>query len=383
MIFRSQRFIAYVLLAAALPHAGNSQGPLQPPGGPAPTMKSLDELDAKLNEANTRLATVDAKQDAAAAKAEKRTPISSLPFTIDTPGSYYLAGNLTGASAGNGITITVSNVTVDLMGHTLTGVAGSNNGIDGDSAAQNITIRNGNVVGWGSRGINILGAKTRVDAVTVANNGNAGMFVGNSAVVVECIAVGNAGAGIIFNADGVVHRSTARENGSFGISTGFGSVVSHCTARANRGIGILAGANAVVQACSTSFNTGNNLQLNNNGIVARCSASSGEADGINVGSNTLVLENVCRLNIGAGIRAAGDRNRIEGNSVTGNGFGVRAEPFITDNLVIKNSASSNTTNYSIGAGNRVGLLVTPAASGAINGNTGGTSISDPWANFAY
>ena len=346
-------------------------------------MKSLDELDAKLNEANARLAAVDAKQDAAAAKAEKRTPISSLPFTIDTPGSYYLAGNLAGASGQNGIIITVSNVTVDLMGHTLAGVAGSSNGIVGESAAQNITIRNGNVVGWGSRGISILGAKTRVDGVTVASNGNSGMFVGNSAVVVDCIAVGNADAGIILNAEGVVYRCNVRENGSTGVSTGFGAVVSHCTARANGGIGILIGAHGTAQTCSTSFNTGNNLQLNSSGVVARCTANSGQADGINVGPSTLVLENVCRLNIGAGIRAAGDRNRIEGNSASGNGFGVRVEPGNTDNLVIKNSASSNTTNYSIGVGNRVGLLVTPAANGAaINGNSGGTSITDPWANFA-
>jgi parallel beta-helix repeat protein len=39
-----------------------AQGSLTPPGAPAPVMKSLDQLDAKL---------------------EKRTPISSLPFTIN------------------------------------------------------------------------------------------------------------------------------------------------------------------------------------------------------------------------------------------------------------------------------------------------------------
>ena len=41
------------------------QGSLTPPGAPAPTMKSLDQIEA-------------------------RTPISSAPFTINASGSYYL-----------------------------------------------------------------------------------------------------------------------------------------------------------------------------------------------------------------------------------------------------------------------------------------------------
>src|SRR5580698_1789256 len=50
-----------------------AQGSLTPPGAPAATMKSLDQI-------------------------EPRTPISSAPFTITNPGSYYLAANLTVSS---------------------------------------------------------------------------------------------------------------------------------------------------------------------------------------------------------------------------------------------------------------------------------------------
>src|ERR1051325_5982475 len=74
-----------------------AQGNLAPPGAPAPTMKSLAQI-------------------------EPRTPISSLPFSITQPGSYYLSGNLTGTT---GITIAASGVTLDLNGFELVGGAGS------------------------------------------------------------------------------------------------------------------------------------------------------------------------------------------------------------------------------------------------------------------
>ena len=73
-------------------------GPLTPPGSPGETMKTL-------------------------AQVEPRTPISSLPYTIGSAGSYYVTGNL--SSTTNGIVIKSSDVTVDLMGFTLTGMAGT------------------------------------------------------------------------------------------------------------------------------------------------------------------------------------------------------------------------------------------------------------------
>ena len=55
--------------------------------------------------------------------------ISDLPETINAPAKVTLAGTLTGVSGQSGITIASDNVSVDLDGHALVGVAGSLDGI--------------------------------------------------------------------------------------------------------------------------------------------------------------------------------------------------------------------------------------------------------------
>src|SRR5208337_2996715 len=95
-----------------------AQGSLTPPGAPAPTMITLSQI-------------------------EPRTPISSAPFTITNPGSYYLTTNLT-VSSGNGIIIAASGVTLDLSGFTIssTDPANSGAGITTFGAHTNIAIYN-------------------------------------------------------------------------------------------------------------------------------------------------------------------------------------------------------------------------------------------------
>jgi hypothetical protein len=47
-----------------------------------------------------------------------QTPIASLPYTISSAGNYYLTQNLTySGAAGNAITVSASNVTIDLTKH--------------------------------------------------------------------------------------------------------------------------------------------------------------------------------------------------------------------------------------------------------------------------
>ena len=79
---------------------------------------------------------------------EARTPISAAPFTINTPGSYYLTKNLS-VAGGNAITITADNVALDLSGFTISSTAASAAGtailLGGSGARKNISIFNGNI----------------------------------------------------------------------------------------------------------------------------------------------------------------------------------------------------------------------------------------------
>src|ERR1039458_625653 len=100
-----------------------AQGSLTPPGAPAPTMKTLAQI-------------------------EPRTPISSVPFTITQPGSYYLTKNLA-VTSGNAIVISAEDVTLDLNGFTLSSPEASpaGTGILLNGTKRNIAIRNGFIRG--------------------------------------------------------------------------------------------------------------------------------------------------------------------------------------------------------------------------------------------
>ncbi|WP_035611261.1 hypothetical protein [Haloferula sp. BvORR071] len=124
--------IAFLLLLAA--PTVFAQGPLTPPGAPAPTMKSLNQI-------------------------EPRRPISQadIPangyYSISEPGSYYLTENVSSSTSFSGVIyITSSNVTLDLNGFTITqtNTSASNftNGIFASiPAVANLVVRNGTIVG--------------------------------------------------------------------------------------------------------------------------------------------------------------------------------------------------------------------------------------------
>lgn len=51
--------------------------------------------------------------------------ITSLPYTISSPGFYYITKDLTTTTHGHGIHIQADNVTIDLMGFSLIGQGGT------------------------------------------------------------------------------------------------------------------------------------------------------------------------------------------------------------------------------------------------------------------
>jgi len=167
------------MAACFLPQFLFAQGALTPPGAPAPAMKTLAQI-------------------------EPRTPISSAPFTITNPGSYYLTTNLFGTVANNGITINSGNVVLDLEGFSLSGATGGNYGIYVNSTCTNVTVRNGTLRGWSSGGAASAGQGVLLERLHAYANGGYGLHIGGGGSIVrDCSAVGNVWSGV-YSGGGVV-----------------------------------------------------------------------------------------------------------------------------------------------------------------------------------
>jgi hypothetical protein len=241
-----------VTVCALLLSAPNifAQGILTPPpGAPAPTMKTLDQVEPR-KEVNAT-----------------NTPGSGAAiFTITTPGSYYLSANITGVSGKNGIYISSNDVTLDLNGFVLTGVPGSLAGIY-LIGPKNIAIRNGTIRDWGGKGVQSLFILYSViEDLRVYKNGSVGIEAHGGSIVRRCVASFNAGAGFDLGAgttssngevaaDVVVENCFATGNGGSGFALQ-GAAITHCEARFNSGNGINASSASTITDCVTSVNVG-------------------------------------------------------------------------------------------------------------------------------
>jgi hypothetical protein len=121
-------------LLLALAASAFAQGPLAPPAAPAPSMKTLDQIEARTPIPNTPY--------------DDSLPNTGSYYTISAPGSYYLTGNISVPENRHGIIIAqgINNVTLDLNGFTIT--INSVRGYSGIYMAGNksrITIYNGNI----------------------------------------------------------------------------------------------------------------------------------------------------------------------------------------------------------------------------------------------
>jgi hypothetical protein len=154
------------------------------------------------------------------------TKITSVPYEIKNPGFYYLTGNLNYSGSGNAITVSANNVTLDLMGFTLTGISGGGYCIN-LTTTNNVEIRNGTISnfisGWAIYG---FGANNRVSRIRALNNGG-GFWLGTNVLIEGCNCSSNGLRGIQISS-GTVSGCTAVNNQDHGIQiTGPGVIIGN------------------------------------------------------------------------------------------------------------------------------------------------------------
>jgi hypothetical protein len=318
-------------------------GDMEPWAPPGPTYKNLREL-------------------------EPRTAIwqpgvpGSFPIVISQPGSYYLAEDIYGEAGANGIEIWADDVTLDLNGFTVKGVAGSGHGIAvpaGAVVVTNLSIHDGFIRDWDGDGICAA-------SPCAATGGGAYR---------DLEARDNAGAGLRVGLRSSLVRVIADTNGGAGIYADLTSTLSDCVANGNADVGIRVNT-SILNDCVSKGNTTDGIQADWSAVSGCLVMGNGE-NGIEVGTNSVVVGNDAHDNGGsnlnyANINVTSSDNRIEGNNLSGSAWNIKADTGggASGNVIIKNSASGN-NNYSLGT-NTAGPIETSA-----------TPLTNPWANIAY
>ena len=363
------------LLAAALllstilyqPSTLYAQGSLTPPGAPAPTMKSLDQIEA-------------------------RTPVSSAPFTITNSGSYYLTTNLT-VSSGNAITIATNGVTLDLNGFTIASTTASATGYGILlNSGSDLTIFNGHIRGGvtnngsgvysgsGFRyGIEYAGAapvNTRLTRISVAGCLADGIDLGNgdSTVVESCTVQTVGGSGIVAS---TIKGSVALDCGGSAI---YGYEVSDSRGESTGDYGLNANS---AQNCY-GIGTGNGYVGLNATTAQNCFGENSSSYGYGIDAYTALNCSGDGGSGGVGLDASTALNCFGYNS--GSGYGIDA----TTAQNCYGSSSSGIGLYAAtalncrgsGFGSNPGLSATMANS-CYGYSFSGTGLTATYGNFCF
>lgn len=324
-----------------------AQGSLTPPGAPAPTMKSLDQIEA-------------------------RTPISSAPFTITNSGSYYLTTNLT-VSTGDAIDINTNGVTLDLNGFTISSTAASATGtailLKGNSS--DITIINGHIrsgvtnsggvfsgsgfdsgINYYYSGDSIYPANVLVSRVSVSGCLHEGIYLGYSySAVVESCTVRTVG-------DSGIVATTIKQCSAMGCggTAMVAKEATDCTGRGDNSVGISA---TTAANCYGDSSAGPGIDST---TAVNCYGSSATSIGI----YTTTAANCHGYSLtGDGILAQ-TATSCYGETSGSAAFGIKAD------------SAQNCYAYNFGSG--TGLYATQMAIGCYGYASSGTGLSAYIAN---
>ena len=329
-----------LLAATLLPLTIFAQGSLTPPGPPAPTMKTLAQI-------------------------EPRTPISSLPFTINQSGSYYVTTNLTGVSGQSGIIVQARNVTIDLNGFELVGVAGGLSGITA-SIVTNLVVHNGTIRNWPNHGLFVASVtQGRYEKLRLLQNTAGGITAGPGSIVADCNLEANANAAgptasLRTDTGSIVRNCVVRTSGGGGIHVGYGTsiidcvveesgsnglftdeacTVRGCTVTLSGLAGIDAGPGNTVEGSSSGYNVDVGILAGEGSTIKNCTTYANGAEGI-VAFNGVTIETCSsRVNGAGGIYAGRDTTIASCTISTNTGHGILG----TTNVIVKNTVVTRST----------------------------------------
>jgi hypothetical protein len=321
-------------------------GKLEPSASPGPTMKTLDEVEA-------------------------RTPIhaADLPLTINKSGSYYLVEDITFTTMNtNAITIEANDVTIDLNGFKIQGPASGTTGtgiLKSGIGFVSATVMNGTVLKF-QDGVNLGGSGNRVINVTAKNNPGNGIQAGDRAFISQCSAFDNGPAGIKAGDDGVIKYCISHGNNYYmfpiwfgnGIEVDKGCTIIGCTASYNRINGIQANENAVIVDCTLNGNEGNGIFAHYSKI-SNCTITDNTLKGIYTNFGCLIVGNVLEGN-NMGVLLGNNGNVVRNNHFVGNvTYGLNVVS--ADNYSAQNTFYDNSTNilgtHKQGSGDMANILI--------------------------
>lgn len=184
------------------------------------------------------------------------TAITSLPYTISTPGFYYLIKDL--QTNTDGILIRTNNVTLDLMGHTISGTGkadGLYKGVQMDG--RNIEVRNGTITQFAGYGIYNPSIYTnhRIFNIRAISNGAIGIYTVASNSQIKKCTVSDNGTGIHTYSNVLLTENTVTSNDGIGIDASYHSIIKNNIVNSNGGDGIRVGSGCYIEDNVISYNS--------------------------------------------------------------------------------------------------------------------------------
>lgn len=362
---------------------GAIAGELGPPAGPiAPTMRTLAEVEPRIP-----VGPLTTPGD------------STSVYRIDSGGAYYLTSDVVGELGKHGIVIASSDVTLDLSGFSVRGVAGALDGLHVEGDRYGLRIVDGRVLEWPGDGVDgatahrsqfvdlsstnngedglRAGTLAQIRGVTADANGAEGIQTSNRARVSSCSAAFNLATNIVVTSGSLVQDCVASNStAGSGIEASAGSLVESCVANNNALSGVRAVSRTSVLQCQTSFNGEHGVHITFAGRVESTFANMNGVTGIRMDNGGAVSILNCTVSESpTGILVSVSQgNRIEGNTVTFcTQVGILVES--AGNVVVRNHVGNTLpTQYSVVGNNIFGPVVTVS--------TAGTN-DNPHANYRF